>query len=289
MTQLPTPLQIIGIAIRCQYLSNAAIRNSLTYDEKPIDQDLPVKLYVERKGLQWMYNNNPSNPLLVQLANYVLSLCGGFLEQAQTIIGNLTKALPIVTGPTNQSVLVGQNATFSVSVVSSLPVIYQWYLNNAPIIGAISSSYTVSDAQLTDSGDTLYVKVASAAGTVTSNTVTLTVTENITGQLYAGATDYSSQLLAGDSSIPWNGTFSITNGQPLIVGFPAGQVLYIAVQYPDSQSVKVSYANPTGGIDTGGIPGLALDTNAFGGNNYIFSNPGSPFGINNTSGIVTLS
>ena len=164
MTQLPTPLQIIGIAIRCQYLSNAAIRNSLIFDEKPIDQDLPVKLYVERKGLQWMYNNNPSNPLLVQLANYVLSLCGGFLEQAQTIIGNLTKALPIVTGPTNQSVLVGQNATFSVSVVSSLPVIYQWYLNNAPIIGAISSSYTVSDAQLIESGDTLYVKVAKGWG-----------------------------------------------------------------------------------------------------------------------------
>ena len=287
MTQLPTPLQIIGIAIRCQYLSNAAIRNSLIFDEKPIDQDLPVKLYVERKGLQWMYNNNPSNPLLVQLANYVLSLCGGFLEQAQTIIGNLTKALPIVTGPTNQSVLVGQNATFSVSVVSSLPVIYQWYLNNAPIIGAISSSYTVSDAQLIESGDTLYVKVANAAGVVTSNTATLTVTAGLVASYYYGSTDYSSQLLASVDDVAYEGTFPITTGQPLSFTWPSGAAdnQFVVVRYPSTESIKTTFANAP--LNNGTIPGIAFDSVVtFGGFNYIFSQPGRPFSQNTANPLI---
>lgn len=288
MTQQPTPLSVIGIAVRAQYLANAAIRNSLTYQEKPIDPDLPIKLYVERKGLQWMYNNNPSNPLLVQLANYVLSLCGGFLEQIQLIISNLAKNPPVLTGPTNQSVNVGANATFSVSAVSVLPVFYQWYRNGVLIPGAITSAYTVSDAQLSDSGSTFSVKATNAAGSVTSNVVTLTVTASLIGYAYAGGTDYSVQLLNGTDNVPYLFTFPIVNGQALFVQF-TGPVSgeFLVFKYPTSQGIMDKYSNPP--VDTGLIPSLAFENVAtIGSWNYVFSRTGNPFTLNSDNSI-TLS
>ena len=147
----------------------------------------------------------------------------------------------------------------------------------------------MADAQLSNSGSMFSVKVSSAAGSVTSNIATLTVTANLVGYWYAGSTDYSALLEAGTDTVPYNGTFQITSGQPLVVPFPAGQLDYVVVKYPNSQTTKTTYANPAGGLDQGVVPGLALGVNAFGGNNYIFSNTGSPFGINNISGQVTFT
>jgi hypothetical protein len=244
---------------------------------------------MENYLLQNINNLNPSSPTLRGTAEYVLSLCGKYGVQAKNIANNLLQSPPIITGPSNQSGLVGFTAIFSVSVGSSLPVTYQWfdYLGN-PIPGATNSSYSFVNAQLVDSGKTFFVKATNAAGQTVSGTATLTVTQSITGQWYAGGTDYSTLLAAGTDTVAYSGTFTITDGQPLVVPFPAGQFDFIVVQYPVSQSVKTHYANPAGGFDQAAVPGLALAVNTFGGNNYIFSN-GSPFGINNASGQITFS
>jgi serine protease len=53
---------------------------------------------------------------------------------------------------------------------------YQWYKNAAAIAGAASASYTTPATTTSDNGATFYVKVSNSAGSVTSNTVILTVT-----------------------------------------------------------------------------------------------------------------
>ena len=82
----------------------------------------------------------------------------------------------ITTQPANQTVNVGQTATFSVTANGTAPLSYQWQKGGVAISGATSASYTTPATQLSDSGTTFTVTVTNAAGSVPSNAATLTVT-----------------------------------------------------------------------------------------------------------------
>jgi hypothetical protein len=69
----------------------------------------------------------------------------------------------------------GQSATFSVSATGTPPITYQWQRNSVDIPGATASSYTLSNAQASDSGAVFRVRVTDPSGTLTSNPATLTV------------------------------------------------------------------------------------------------------------------
>jgi hypothetical protein len=95
-----------------------------------------------------------------------------------------TATLTVVTGPispsisaqpANQSVNVGQTATFSVVAAGTAPLGYQWQKNQANISGATSASYTTPATSASDNGATFDVIVSNSAGSVTSNSATLTV------------------------------------------------------------------------------------------------------------------
>jgi hypothetical protein len=284
-----TVQQILNFKSISQYLA-ANDESSLTQLKSgSIIGNLPGLLYMEGYLLQNLFSLNPGGATVRPTAEYVLSLCGKYLTQAQTITTNLSGSLPVLTGPANQSGLVGFTANFSVSVSGTGPFQYQWFRNNVLVPGATSASISVPNAQLSDTGSTFFVQVTNAAGSPVSGTATLTVTANLVGQWYAGGTDYSTLLAAGTDSVAYSGTFSITDGQPLVVPYPAGQLDFIVCKFPVSQSQKTHYANPAAGLDQGTVPGLALDINTFGGNNYIFSRTGNMFGINNISGQVTFS
>jgi pectate lyase len=82
----------------------------------------------------------------------------------------------INTQPQDQSVFVGQNATFTVNASGSGPLTYQWSLDSgAPLTNATNSSLTITNAQLTDIGG-YSVLVSNAFGSVSSETAELTVT-----------------------------------------------------------------------------------------------------------------
>jgi acid phosphatase len=81
----------------------------------------------------------------------------------------------ITTQPVNQTVMVGQTATFSVVATGTAPLSYQWQKNGANIAGATSSSYTTPATTAADSGSMFDVVVSNTAGSVTSNSVSLTV------------------------------------------------------------------------------------------------------------------
>jgi len=86
-------------------------------------------------------------------------------------------AAPAITvQPSDQSVSVGQSATFTVSATGAAPLSYQWQGSGSPIAGATASSYTTPATTLSDSGSTFAVVVTNAGGSTTSRSATLTVT-----------------------------------------------------------------------------------------------------------------
>ena len=91
--------------------------------------------------------------------------------------GTNPKAIaPTITmQPANQTVTVPQMATFSVVAAGSSPLNYQWLQGNTAINGATSFSYTTPPTAMANSGEQFSVQVSNTAGSITSNTATLTV------------------------------------------------------------------------------------------------------------------
>jgi pectate lyase len=82
----------------------------------------------------------------------------------------------INTQPQDQSIFVGQNATFTAIASGTGPLSYQWYYNNDTLLtNATGSSLTITNAQVTDTGG-YSVIVTNAYGSVPSGTANLTVT-----------------------------------------------------------------------------------------------------------------
>jgi hypothetical protein len=100
--------------------------------------------------------------LTFSLISLILTGCGG-------------TPLTIATQPSNQSVVAGQTATFSVTARGSGPLNYQWQKGNAAILGATFGNYTIPPASTLDNGSQYSVVVSNAGGSVTSNAATLSV------------------------------------------------------------------------------------------------------------------
>ena len=114
------------------------------------------------------------NVVVSVLALTVLAACGGGSSGGG---GGNPVAPEITVQPVNQTVTAGGTATFSVTATGTAPLSYQW--QNAAtatnIAGATSSSYSVSNTTIGESGMTFLVIVSNSAGRQTSSTVTLTV------------------------------------------------------------------------------------------------------------------
>jgi hypothetical protein len=87
-----------------------------------------------------------------------------------------TTALPpiIVSQPHNQTVVVSNSATFQIGAAGT-PLTYAWRQNGALISGATDSTYTWTNAQLSDSGDFFSCIVSNVNGSVTGSNAFLTV------------------------------------------------------------------------------------------------------------------
>jgi glucose/arabinose dehydrogenase len=123
------------------------------------------------------------------------------------------QAPQITQQPVDQTVTVGQAATFSVMASGSPPLSYQWQRNNANISGATASSYTLSSTVAADNNAAFRCLVANSSGSVTSNPAILhvssggppsgTISTPAIGTLYnAGDTI----LFSGTGTDPEDGT-----------------------------------------------------------------------------------
>ena len=81
----------------------------------------------------------------------------------------------IAVQPASQNVFTGSNATFGVTAQGTVPVDYFWQRDGFTIPGATSTSYTVTNVQLSDSGSQFSCVVSNIYGTKLSSNATLTV------------------------------------------------------------------------------------------------------------------
>lgn len=286
MSTVPNTSTIIEVAIIAQYLSTRDIRSRKFATNQISNKRLPQHIRSVRKSVQWAYTNNPSDPSLTKTGEYLFALCPPYSQPALHIIVNSSAVAPIVTGPSNDAILIGANASFTISVVSSLPYVISWYRNGVLIPGETGLTYTLTNAQLTDSGSSFYAIATSSAGQGVSGTGILTVTAGLVASYYYGSTDYSDAINAGTNNVPFLGTFPITSGQPLSFTWPApaaGQ--FIVVGYPATESTKTTFSNAP--INNGVIPSLAFDNvKTIGATKLIFSRNGNPFGQNTLAPLI---
>ncbi len=156
----------------------------------------------------------------------------------------------ITTHPSNQTVLQGQSATFSVVASGSATLSYQWQRDQVNISGATASSYTLQSAAFADSGAKFRVVVTNGFGNATSNEATLTVNAppSITGQ-------------------PANQT--VTQGQPATFGVTAVGSTPLNYQWQRNQvnisgATSSTYMIASAGASDNGAKFRCVVTNAFG-------------------------
>ena len=126
----------------------------------------------------------------------------------------------ITTQPGNATVKVGETATFTLAA-SGTALTYQWQIDRndgngwVNIAGANEASYTTSTVNISCSGLKYQCVVSNSAGTVTSNTAVLTVTENtipdpapVDYEILDGANSNWEQNSDGSLSIRGSGALS---------------------------------------------------------------------------------
>ncbi|MGP8218816.1 MAG: immunoglobulin domain-containing protein [Limisphaerales bacterium] len=170
---------------------------------------------------QWYFNSalvaNATNATLT-LNNVQTNNAGTYYVIVSNSVGSLTSSLTssnasltvlvpplIAQQPTNQTVLQGSNAIFSVNVSSgsTTPLSYLWYFNGTNLlVGATNASLILTNVQTTNAG-TYYVIVTNVAGSLTSSNATLTVQVAI--PMLAVGGERIMELTATGDVVSWGG------------------------------------------------------------------------------------
>ncbi|HTZ48373.1 MAG TPA: immunoglobulin domain-containing protein [Verrucomicrobiae bacterium] len=130
--------------------------------------------------------------ILSGLVLLLLAGCGSSNSSGNSGGGTQNVAPSITTQPANQTVTLGQTATFSVAANGTAPLSYQWQKSNSNISGATSPTYTTPATTQSDNGSTFHVVVSNSTGSITSSNATLTV--NSTQTAGVDVTTYKNDL-----------------------------------------------------------------------------------------------
>jgi Immunoglobulin domain/PQQ enzyme repeat len=169
-----------------------------------------------------------------------------------------TTAVQITRQPANQTVSVGQTATFSVVATDAVPLQYQWRKNGTAIAGATGSSYTIPAAVSGDNESSFTVVVTSATGSMTSDAATLTVTAAAAGTTAPQITTQPANQTVSDGQ---TGTFLVVatgaapleyqwrrNGTAIAGATGSSYTTAAAVSGDNGSSFTVVVTNATGSI-----------------------------------------
>ena len=148
----------------------------------------PLSYQWRRSGtnLQNVANVSGATTATLTLSGVTAADAASYTVVVTNLAGAVTSAPPavltvvfppsITTPPQNLAVGVGSNATFSVLAGGTAALTYQWQRGGAAISGATGTNYTLSNAQLSDSGSQFAVVVTNGYGSITSAVAVLTVT-----------------------------------------------------------------------------------------------------------------
>src|SRR5438128_754898 len=107
----------------------------------------------------------------------VSNSAGSVTSDAATLSVSTNPLAPLITAqPTDQMVVAGQTATFTVVAKSTRPLSYQWQKNAVAMSDATAVSYTTPATTPADNGSRFRVVASNSAGSVTSHAATLSVT-----------------------------------------------------------------------------------------------------------------
>lgn len=248
-----TTAQILTIAKVCQYQTVVDSHTQQVFKGGDLNMRQARLIYIVRKSVQNRYNLNPADPTLTATSNYLFSLLRHW-PAAQNTLNAIIGGLPVITNPANVTILVGQNATFSVTVTSASPYTIQWYRNDLAIPGATGLSYTLNNAQLTDSGSTFYAISTNAAGDATSLPASLTVTSALTAQWWFGPTDPFPALSGGTDTLSYQISEAISHNAAIVVNYPSGAEnnQFNVLRYPNTENDKVTWVNTN--FNQGAVP-----------------------------------
>ena len=242
---------------------------------------------------QWNLNNNPiagatgatyTTPVLAATDNNdsftvtVTNPVNSLTSNAAVLTVDAAVAPAITQQPASLAVPVNDPASFTVAVSGSAPFTYQWELAGAPILGANSASYTVSQVSQTNTGN-YQVVVTNAAGAVTSAVATLSIAPpgvNLAlNQPASSSTDQNNGLAAsnvddGSLTTRWSSApgvdpswVAIDLGSPkpfntVILYWENAYASQYQIQYSNDQTNwTTAYTNNAG---TGGIEQLTFTT-----------------------------
>ena len=106
----------------------------------------------------------------------VSNSAGSVTSNPATLTVDSASVVPSITQqPGNQTVTVGNTATFTVVAEGTAPLTYQWQKSGSAIAGATSATYTTPATVVADNGAKFRVVVSNSAGSLTSSEATLSV------------------------------------------------------------------------------------------------------------------
>jgi len=190
-------------------------------------------------------------------ANYavvVSNSAGSVTSNTATLTVNPATVVPAITSqPQSLTVTAGTNASFSVTATGTPSPSYQWQKNGSNIGGATSATLSLTNVQSADAANYAVV-VSNSAGSVTSNTATLTVNPATTAPAITSQPQ-SLTLVAGTSgnfSVTATGTPSPTyqwrkNGSN-ISGATSSTLSLTNVQSTDAANYTVVVSNSAGSV-----------------------------------------
>jgi hypothetical protein len=199
---------------------------------------------------------------------------------------------PVPTGPTitsqpsNQTVIVGQTATFNVTATGSGTLTYQWK-KGATNVGTNSTSYTTPATVIGDNGSQYSCAVTDTNGTTTSNVATLTVNAAPVGPTIstqpANATVDAGQ--AATFTVVATGTGTLTyqwkkGGVDISGATGSTYTTPLTVTGDTASSFTVNVTDSTGSTLSAAAVLTVTSCGGGGGSNQVLLNPGFELGNN---------
>ena len=231
----------------------------------------------------------------------IASNSAGIVTNSMTLTVSSGNVAPQITGPSDQTVVHSNNATFTASV-SGLPVpTLQWRVNGTDIPGAIGSSLTVTNVQFAQNGFVYSLVASNSVGSATNSaTLFVLVPPSISQQppnvsASVGSTAVFSVTASGVPTVKYqwrkNGSpiANATNASyttPNVTGADNGAVFSVVVSnsvssVTSSNAVLTVLSTMTGAfLPTNNATGIAPDQQL----RLVFPNPIELF----TNGVIQL-
>jgi len=255
-------------------LNDQAVSTNDTVTMSPTVSGVPAP------ALQWRFNGtnltdgptgngstisgSTSSPLVITAAaladggtySLVASNSAGMVTNSMNLIVSAGSVLPSITGPTNITVIQGNNGTFS-ALVFGLPLpTVQWLdQTGAPITAATNSTLTLSNVLYSQNGFVYSIVASNSVGTATNSaTLTVIVPPAITSQpsgLVVTNTQ-SASFTVGATGVPAVAYQWSKNGSP-ISGATGATYSIGSVSSADTATYSVTITNQAGSTNSASV------------------------------------